>query len=88
MDALQWAAAELGVPCSTQAAALEARYLSSLKEQRGVAATRFADASGQAKKPLPSGWQNLPHGQGFVGKPLGGCHGGRRGSTADSPPPA
>ena len=27
-------AAELGVPCATHAAALEARYLSSLKSQR------------------------------------------------------
>ena len=49
-------AAELGVPCSTHAAALEARYLSSLKAQRGALAARFPAASG--KKPvLPVGWQ-------------------------------
>merc|ERR1719424_2258811 len=37
-------AAELGVPASTHAAALEARYLSSLKEQRVTAANVFTDA--------------------------------------------
>ena len=35
-------AADLGVPCSTHAAALEARYLSSLKAQRGEAAALFS----------------------------------------------
>jgi len=49
-------AAELGVPCSTHAAALEARYLSSLKPQRSVAAARFAP-SAPHKKTLPQGWE-------------------------------
>ena len=51
-------AAELGVPCSTHAAALEARYLSSLKEQRGAAAERFVQpARGTGESNLPAGWQ-------------------------------
>lgn len=50
-------AAELGVPCSTHAAALEARYLSSLKDQRSAAATRFPMAGGKAKRALPESWQ-------------------------------
>ena len=53
-------AAELGVPCSTHAAALEARYLSSLKGQRGAASAKYA-ASSDAKAPkaaaLPDGWE-------------------------------
>ena len=49
-------AAELGVPCATHAAALEARYLSSLKTQRTTAASVFADA-GAATGALPNGWQ-------------------------------
>ena len=49
-------AAELGVPCSTHAAALEARYLSSLKTQRSAAAARFATRAAP-KTPLPASWQ-------------------------------
>ena len=55
-------AAELGVPCSTHAAALEARYLSSLKEQRTKAARCFASPGSTpgAAKPmaLPETWRS------------------------------
>jgi 6-phosphogluconate dehydrogenase len=50
-------AAELGVPCSTHAAALEARYLSSLKPQRGLAAAALVDPADDAGLPLPPTWE-------------------------------
>lgn len=49
-------AAELGVPCSTHAAALEARYLSSLKEQRTAAFARFGKVPAP-KVALPGSWK-------------------------------
>ena len=49
-------AADLGVPCSTHAAALEARYLSSLKSQRGEASTLYAETA-QKGGALPDGWK-------------------------------
>lgn len=50
-------AAELGVPASTHAAALEARYLSSLKAQRVTAADMFPDAGAATEGGLQDGWQ-------------------------------
>jgi len=49
-------AADLGVPCSTHAAALEARYLSSLRVQRAAAADKFLTATATSHK-IPDGWQ-------------------------------
>ena len=52
-------AAELGVPCATHAAALEARYLSSLKSQRVSASSVLIDQAA-ASRPgpmLPEGWK-------------------------------
>jgi len=49
-------AAELGVPCATHAAALEARYLSSLKPQRSAAAARYGKAA-TGTGPLREGWE-------------------------------
>lgn len=43
------------MPCSTHAAALEARYLSSLKSERVAAASKFAPPAAPPK--LPSTWQ-------------------------------
>ena len=50
-------AAELGVPCATHAAALEARYLSSLKSQRKEAAAKFTKAKAVNGGKLPAGWE-------------------------------
>jgi len=52
-------AAELGVPSPTHAAALEARYLSSLTTQRKVASAQLGDASTLPDKALalPPGWK-------------------------------
>ena len=49
-------AADLGVPCATHAAALEARYLSSLKRQRVEAAALLSDAT-VPPAALPESWK-------------------------------